>query len=127
MRSGYSNVSIDDHMKNNIVRFVDYVRLNRVLVMEYAAHGTLSDCGHYLSPQIYRLATQMTSAVSYFHGEEITHRDVKPTNILIFSKNPHFDFKLADFSVSSSFTNLAIMLVPGPKKKSRNLSKTKLK
>jgi len=48
----------------------------------------------------------MNSALAYLHGEEVTHRDVKLANILISSKNPHFDFKLADFSDSSSSPEL---------------------
>ena len=75
--------------------------------MEFAPHGTLAECDLITRPQLYRLATQMTSALAYLHDRGITHRDVKPANILIVSKKLQFDFKLADFSISSESRDLA--------------------
>ena len=48
----------------------------------------------------------MNLALTYLHREEVTYRDVKLVNILISSKNPYFDFKLADFLDSSLSPNL---------------------
>ncbi|KUJ19304.1 kinase-like protein [Mollisia scopiformis] len=95
-------------METRGVIFVDILSMDRLLVMEYATHGTLRDYeSKYESKyesichaQLYRLAEQMTPALSYIHREGTTHRDVKPLNILIVSNDPDMTFKLADFSDS---------------------------
>ena len=43
--------------------------------------------------------TQIISGVKYLHDRDIIHRDIKPGNILVASKNPPL-IKLTDFDVS---------------------------
>lgn len=93
-------------MEENIVCFIDYMPENRLLVMEYAVYSTLDGFKHISHLQTYQLATQLTSGLSYLHNEGITHRNVKPANILVASIEPQFNFKLADFSESSSSSKL---------------------
>lgn len=50
------------------------------------------------------IASQMCEALKYLHDRDITHRDIKPDNILIQSNNPYV-FKLSDFGLSKVVKN----------------------
>ncbi|EEP76508.1 predicted protein [Uncinocarpus reesii 1704] len=90
----------------NIVQFHDYHdHENRWLyiIMEYVGGGELSA----LLGQMVRLpedmvktiARQTLHALQYLHSRKITHRDIKPDNILIASIEP-LRIKLSDFGLS---------------------------
>ena len=71
--------------------------------MEYVPYGDLSQyvnsdtaMPEYLCRYV---AHQMMSALEYLHKSNVTHRDIKPDNILVASKDP-FKVKLSDFGLS---------------------------
>ena len=45
------------------------------------------------------MASQICAALRYLHQQKITHRDIKPDNILVAGNQPHI-FKLSDFGLS---------------------------
>jgi len=71
--------------------------------MEYILYGDLTQHvnGAAVMPeyQCRYVAHQMMNALSYLHSRKITHRDIKPDNILIASKDP-LVVKLTDFGLS---------------------------
>ena len=71
--------------------------------MEYVSYGDLSQyvTGTSVLPEFkcQYVAHQMMSALEYLHKQKITHRDIKPDNILIASNDP-FVVKLTDFGLS---------------------------
>ena len=71
--------------------------------MEYVPNGDLGSLihrqGHLPELDVNVMAGQLLSALKYLHGMGITHRDVKPDNILIHNFNP-FHVKLTDFGLS---------------------------
>lgn len=81
-------------------------RERRYLVMELVeglslAHRLAS--GPMKPRQVADIGAQMADALSYVHGREVIHRDVKPENILV-TETPTFGYtliaKLADFGVA---------------------------
>ncbi len=78
------------------------------LVMRYLDAGTLKDrmeAGRPLPlPEIDRIFTQLTDALSYAHGRGVVHRDLKPSNALIDSQGNIFltDFGIAKLLESAS-------------------------
>ena len=48
---------------------------------------------------------QSLAGLTYLHGENIVHRDVKPSNILVASRNP-LKIKIADFGLSKHGSRL---------------------
>ena len=49
---------------------------------------------------IRKMALQIIQAVSFVHGRQIIHRDVKPDNLLVLEKGSIWTVKLADFGMA---------------------------
>lgn len=99
-------------LKPHIVRFVEYAEtlLHTYIIMEYVAHGDLTA---YTRPDVdvqmpefmaHKMASQIGSALKYLHEKGITHRDLKPDNILVAKHEPNV-FKLSDFGLSKMVEN----------------------
>lgn len=71
--------------------------------MEFVPCGDLGSLVNKFGPlpedDVKSMARQLLSALKYLHARGITHRDVKPDNILIQSRNP-IHVKLTDFGLS---------------------------
>ncbi|KAH6606399.1 serine threonine- kinase domain, partial [Trichoderma cornu-damae] len=90
----------------NIVRYMenfDWDDRLLIIVMEFVPGGDLgkhvADNGPFPEKDARAMAQQLLSALAYLHRNNITHRDVKPDNILINSLDP-LDVKLTDFGLS---------------------------
>lgn len=117
MKNGVLDQRLDNEMQimkelnhENIVKYIDYVETEQYLyiIMEYVpcgdlqgytqAHGTLPEhMGR-------AMTTQILDSLAYLHKRQITHRDIKPDNILICSEDP-FVVKLTDFGLSKVVKN----------------------
>ncbi|KAJ9646529.1 Protein kinase protein rad53 [Coniosporium tulheliwenetii] len=112
IKNGQLDQKLDNEMRimktlvhRNIVQYVDYVdaKDHIYIIMEYVPCGDLQD---YLKENdvlheaaAKRMAYQILNALAYLHRKNITHRDIKPDNILIASLDP-FEVKLSDFGLS---------------------------
>lgn len=76
--------------------------------MEYVPYGDLtpfvSRKNLLTERQCQSVAYQTMHALDYLHKNKITHRDIKPDNILIASSDPMV-VKLSDFGLSKVVTN----------------------
>ncbi|MCJ1388039.1 hypothetical protein MMC18_000883 [Xylographa bjoerkii] len=94
----------------HIVEYVEYEEREKYLfiVMEYVSHGDLlrylGNYGKMYEPQCQSITRQLCHALRYLHNCRITHRDIKPDNILILSLEP-FVVKLSDFGLSKVITH----------------------
>lgn len=72
----------------------------RNIVLEFAMYGNLSQQGLLTADEL-RIATlHVSRALNHVHAKNILHEDIKPTNILNFSKIP-FLAKLCDFGMAA--------------------------
>ena len=78
------------------------------MLMEFVPCGDLTQFVHRNNllpePQCQCVAYQTMHALDYLHKKNITHRDIKPDNILIASGDPMV-VKLSDFGLSKVVTN----------------------
>ncbi|KAF2169855.1 hypothetical protein M409DRAFT_64846 [Zasmidium cellare ATCC 36951] len=91
----------------SIVQYHEYqdVANHLYIIMEYVPCGDLqqylTEVGPLDEPVAKQMATQVFDALDYLHHKRITHRDIKPDNILIGSRDPNnFIIKLSDFGLS---------------------------
>ncbi|KAI9926472.1 hypothetical protein ASPWEDRAFT_119920 [Aspergillus wentii DTO 134E9] len=112
MKNGILDQKVDNEMKimrdlrhPNIVQYIAHHEHERwiYIIMEYVPGGELST---YLQSQgkmhedmVRSVARQILHALQYLHKRKITHRDIKPDNILIASVDP-LRVKLSDFGLS---------------------------
>ncbi|CAD8059270.1 unnamed protein product [Paramecium sonneborni] len=93
-----------DH--NNIVKLFELYQdsQNYYLVTEYLNGGELLDKLTKLSTFNERTAAeymkQVLSALSYCHAQNIIHRDMKPSNIMLASPDPKSPIKVIDFGTA---------------------------
>ncbi|KAK6358513.1 hypothetical protein TWF730_007844 [Orbilia blumenaviensis] len=99
-------VEIMEQLKHpNIIHYEEYREMPRQLYirMEYVGFGDLSDYVKSRGPMpedLTRIVTQqVNNALVFIHGLNISHRDIKPDNILIKSQDP-LVVKLSDFGLA---------------------------
>jgi serine/threonine protein kinase len=119
MKNGVLDRKLDNEMQimksvshSNIVQYVDYQdHANHMyIIMEFVPCGDLQKyLGLHgpLSEDLARtMASQVFDALAYLHSKRITHRDIKPDNILIANLEAHnFTVKLSDFGLSKVVTD----------------------
>jgi serine/threonine protein kinase len=94
----------------NIVQYEDYHDHHdwAYIIMEIVPGGELSNYMHkngpLPEPMVQTIARQILHALAYLHARGITHRDIKPDNILISELDP-LHVKLSDFGLSKCITN----------------------
>jgi WD40 repeat protein/tRNA A-37 threonylcarbamoyl transferase component Bud32 len=100
----------------NIVKVSDYGKYqNRTyLVMPFLPGGNLKqllhDRGRLPWPEAVRLVLPLTRALEYAHSQNVIHRDVKPSNILITASG---DPMLTDFGVAKVIEQEATLDLTG--------------
>jgi serine/threonine protein kinase len=114
IKNGVLDRKLDNEMQimksvshENIVQYVEYQdHTNHMyIIMEFVPCGDLQQYlgnhGPLTEDLAKRMAAQVFDALAYLHRKRITHRDIKPDNILIANLDPqHFTIKLSDFGLS---------------------------
>ncbi|KAN0098788.1 kinase-like protein [Hyaloscypha variabilis] len=112
MKNGILDQKVDSEMKimrkikhPNVVQYIEHIDWEDYLyiIMEFVPGGDLgsliNEHGFLPEANVKTMAAQLLSALKHLHDIGITHRDIKPDNILIYSRDP-FHVKLTDFGLS---------------------------
>ncbi|EMC93435.1 hypothetical protein BAUCODRAFT_125292 [Baudoinia panamericana UAMH 10762] len=114
MKNGVLDRKLDNEMQimksishPNIVRYVDYQdHANHLyIIMEFVPCGDLQRYLNLKGPLPehagLQMAHQVFDSLDYLHAKKITHRDIKPDNILLANLElSNFSVKLSDFGLS---------------------------
>lgn len=73
------------------------------LVMEYCSNGTIKEKGRLSTDKFVHYAKQMLDALAYCHANQVAHRDIRPSNILI---DQYDHIKLGDFATAKQFDRI---------------------
>ena len=94
----------------NIIRIVDLVEdaSNYYIISEVVKGGELfkrlTKVAAFTEQSAADIIYQVMLGLNYLHRESITHRDMKPENILLVSDDPdNFDIKIADLGFAQHF------------------------
>lgn len=117
VKNGILDIKFDNEIRimkdlrhPNIVQYVDYHDQDdwAYIIMEIVPGGELSvymnKNGPIPEPIVQTITRQILHALAYLHARGITHRDIKPDNILISELDP-LHVKLSDFGLSKCITN----------------------
>ncbi|KAL1838303.1 hypothetical protein VTJ49DRAFT_2815 [Mycothermus thermophilus] len=118
MKNGVLDQKVENEMRimqrvkhPNIVEYIEHLDWDDrllIIIMEFVNGGDLgrliADNGPLSESATKTIAGQLLDALGYLHGMNITHRDVKPDNILVHSLNP-LVVKLTDFGLSKMVDN----------------------
>ncbi|OAA56569.1 serine/threonine-protein kinase-like protein [Niveomyces insectorum RCEF 264] len=118
IKDGVLDQKVENEMKimqniqhPNIVRYIEHFDFDNrlfIIIMEFVSGGDLGSFinkhGRLPEATVKEMAGQLIDALGYLHLKNITHRDVKPDNILIDSLMP-FTVKLTDFGLSKMVDN----------------------
>ncbi|KAF2207511.1 hypothetical protein CERZMDRAFT_51064 [Cercospora zeae-maydis SCOH1-5] len=116
MRNGVLDTKLDNEMKimqsishDSVVAYHDFKEVDDYLyiIMEYVPCGDLQQYigqhGPVPEGMSKQMAYQVLDALDYLHKKNITHRDIKPDNILLKSTDSdNFIVKLSDFGLSKA-------------------------
>ncbi|KXT10910.1 hypothetical protein AC579_3480 [Pseudocercospora musae] len=119
MKNGVLDRKLENEMRimqsidhPSIVAYHDYqdVSNHLYIIMEFVPCGDLqqylTEHGPLPEPIAKQMASQVFDALDYLHKKNITHRDIKPDNILLSSIDPkNFMIKLSDFGLSKAVQN----------------------
>ncbi len=98
----YGRIISDWFKKDHIVKFVDFLEDQALLIMEYLPLGNLwvQDKKHRITEEdAVFLLYQGLIVLKHLHEQGVMHQDITPGNILVQSREP-FIIKLADFGLA---------------------------
>jgi serine/threonine protein kinase len=74
-----------------------------MIVMPYFKHGNIRQAGIREKSKLVTAFGQILDCLTFLHSRNITHRDIKPDNVLV-ELEPHFKVVLSDFGLSKAVT-----------------------
>jgi serine/threonine protein kinase len=92
----------------NIVKFLGYIETDTHLYikMEHLKGGTLKALMNRLNENdVSVVLKNLLEAINYLHSRDITHRDIKPDNVMLQCSDDLTTVKLIDFGLSSQDYN----------------------
>ena len=74
-----------------------------MIIMPYFPRGNIVQAGIREESRLVTAVGQILDCLTFLHGRGVTHRDIKPDNVLV-ELRPHFKVVLSDFGMSKTVT-----------------------